>query len=810
MSRTLLIECSPRRASDGAVQTLRLVYNARQRGDFLGAQWHPVVLQPPVFDVSLGFDGEAFGARPTPQVGELAFALAGGAAGAAALVWKGAAVTVRQALWPAGAADAADGDFTTVWTGEAEELAANAGEARVRLLDAGKVLREPLIKLKWGSTGDALLDSADAKKDRAADDVVPMAWGQCFSVPGTLVDRLNNIWLFSGRPASSVAAFYDGGAAFTLGTARASLAALQGNVPARGAVDYCLDAAGKLLARPWDQPVYPFTADATFGATAAADIAAAMVAARTSLSFRAGAVAAFNTAQGAACGIYVADERTIGAALDQLFSGLGAWWKLRADGTIDLRQWGFATPALTVAAAKRGAPERLRLLPPTGRRAIGFARNNRVHQESEIAQILLSDRLSYADGTPIEDLRPGEAGATLGDNLQLNSRLETDLTGYNPAGFSMARVQGINGPPQPWVLQTTAGSSGGGEFQFPESPVAGGQPVSTSIWVMRTAALTTFQLAANQFNALTGAGIGPVGGTISIVPSAPNVWQKFTVPTASLLTEAGSMKLTLQNMTGNAGTVQVASGRIGYTVAGADPTAQQPIVSQLDPASGLALPGFQPATGGVFDRLAATGLARNGDAVSFPSALPYPPRIQLFYGGAAATAGQNIAVRAEAISASGFTLRAVSQSVTLGALINDTGATAGGGGEPDFIINRSNGSAVWNNNFDFGFTLDPGPSPPPFASGATVAFYVRQGGAWVEAARSVGLIAEEAQFYSKSISAGAVDFGGGSEFGVSLISAGSPPVSLAFNRVIYRLATVTETDLTPSASAEPIAWAAYT
>ena len=66
---------------------------------------------------------------------------------------------------------------------------------------------------------------------------------------------------------------WHGDAAFTMGVARASLAALRANVPAAGAVDYCLDAGGLMLARPWTTPVYPFTADMIVGDPKAANIA---------------------------------------------------------------------------------------------------------------------------------------------------------------------------------------------------------------------------------------------------------------------------------------------------------------------------------------------------------------------------------------------------------------------------------------------------------------------------------------------------------------------------------------------------------
>jgi hypothetical protein len=410
VSRTILIECSPRQPSDGAVVPVRLVFNAVSRANFLGVQWHPAVVSVPAFEASLGFDGRQFGAAPSPQIGDLVFALTVGTRFAASLVWTNAAITIRAGDWTAAGGDPADGALATIWTGQAEDIATGGAQARVRLLDNGQALRVPALAAKFGSTGDALLDGADALKDRSAETRVPRAWGKLLSIPSLLVDRANNIWLFAGNAATSVQAFYDGGAAFTLGVARASLAALQANAPAAGTVDYCLDAGGKFLARPWTPPIYPFTAAATFGTTTAASIASAIVTGRTAVTFTSGTVTAFNALQGAECGLYLDDDTSVAAALDRLFSGLGAWWRLSSAGTITLGRWAWGTPALTIPAHRRHAPERLRVLAPTRRRSLGYARNDRVHSEAEIARIITD--AAYSDGTSIDSLRPATVGAT--------------------------------------------------------------------------------------------------------------------------------------------------------------------------------------------------------------------------------------------------------------------------------------------------------------------------------------------------------------------------------------------------------------
>lgn len=409
MSRTTLIEIQPRRP-DGTVETLRLVDRSPRAAAYLGQQWLPIITELPGFEMSVGFDGQRFGALPAPQIGALSFALAPEIRAAASWVWRDAPVTIRQAPWPIDGSNPADGAFQTLWVGAGKDGSAAAGVLRVELIDRGQALRVPVAPLKFGTSGIALIDAAAAARDRAAGLPVPVAFGRCLTLPGLLVDRANNIWLFAAQPASSVQAFYDGGLAFTLGSPRANLAALQGTAPAAGnVVDWCLDASGLFLARPGDRPTYPFTADATFGATDLGSVAAAIVGGR--LPFRAGVGDALSALGLGACGLYIDDEADVGQALDRLLAGLGIFWKVRADGTIDAKRLGWGSPVTSFAAHQRHAPSRLRTVLPAGRRQLGYAANNRLHGEGEIARILLADSLAYADGTPVEALKPAAAGA---------------------------------------------------------------------------------------------------------------------------------------------------------------------------------------------------------------------------------------------------------------------------------------------------------------------------------------------------------------------------------------------------------------
>lgn len=807
MSRTLLFELGPRRPADGVVVPLRLCFKARGAADFLGVQWEPAVETPPSFGTAIGFDGRGFGASPSPQVGELVFALSDRTRAAAGLVWKDAAVTIRSAPWPIAGGNPASGDFAVIWTGRAEGCAVAQGLARVTLIDGGQALRVPVAPARFGSSGVALLDAADATRDRPAGTVVPLAWGRVLSIPGLLVDRLNGIWLFSGRPATSSEGFFDGGAAFAPGVARASLAALQANVPAPGEVDYCLDAGGLFLARPWDRPTYPFTAAATFGATRAADIAAAIVASRTVLPFKAGAVAAFNALQGAACGIYIDDDTTIAGALDRIFAGLGAFWKLTAAGAIDVRRLAWGTPAMVVPAHRRGAPERRAIVLPTGRRSIGFARNDKVHSEGEIAAIVLASDLAYNDGTLMEALKPAQAGA---DVTGLNTAADTArVAGVLAATLTADAATAKAGAASALSQISTIASDG--VFDRTEKPAVKQQ------YDAIIAEQATIDARAVSFGITTAKSTydAAIAALTSYLTGLSVTW--FDPATDIAITRATfngrfndvyfARQLLLDTIAAVAATraTWVGVDGLGRPDDFADVTAAQPIVSNLSPTTGNALASFVASDGNPFARIVASGDARDGDAVVFVPSLPAVPQMIFFYGGNAAVAGQNISVRADGLSQSGFTMFAKSQGVTAGSTVVASGASPGGTGEPTLVIDRSSASGAFDGRYIYRIQVAVGEAAPGEPGTIELGLYARKSGSWVQVGTAYR---STSGTFDIAVTPGAVDFGSGAEFGVSrLARTGSGTALVSFIRVSYSTATVTETSLTP-ATASPIRWEA--
>lgn len=238
---------------------------------------------------------------------------------------------------------------------------------------------------------------------------------------------------------------------------------------------------------------------------------------------------------------------------------------------------------------------------------------------------------------------------------------------------------------------------------------------------------------------------------------------------------------------------------------GADVTVDQPVVSRLSAASGQALPSFVSNTGNPFAQLVASGDARDGDVVNFPSTLPGVPRVFFLPGGKSVTA-DNIRISADGLSASGFTMVARSQTVTAGSTITDSVSSAGGVGEPARVINRSSGSVPFDGRFTYRFSVTVGAVAFGEPGNAEVALFARIGGAWAEVGRESF---NATGTYNRSVTPGAVDFGTGAEFGVSLVSSDGAGTALTgFTQVQYTPGTVVEASLTP-ANAGPIPWQAF-
>lgn len=226
-------------------------------------------------------------------------------------------------------------------------------------------------------------------------------------------------------------------------------------------------------------------------------------------------------------------------------------------------------------------------------------------------------------------------------------------------------------------------------------------------------------------------------------------------------------------------------------------------ISRLDESTGRGANNFQSSTGFPYSEFVETGEAFNGDTVNFSTTFDRVPKIIFTVGGNGPTAGSNVVIAAEGLSVSGFTMRAVEQAVTPGSTITDTGASAGGGGQPDLVINRTDSGIPFDGRFKFEYTVIVGALGPGEPGSISVGIFVKSGGLWLQVASQRH--ASDGT-YNVSVSPTTVDFGAGAEFGISLLSAEGTGTSIdSFDSVAYRLGSVVETSLTP-AGASPIQW----
>ena len=230
------------------------------------------------------------------------------------------------------------------------------------------------------------------------------------------------------------------------------------------------------------------------------------------------------------------------------------------------------------------------------------------------------------------------------------------------------------------------------------------------------------------------------------------------------------------------------------------------VVSKLDPLTGNASDEFLSADAYAFGQIVENGTARDGDTVTFATTLPRPPRIVFLPGGEGVTAGENIRIKSDGLTTTGFSMVAKSQVVTAGSTITDASPSAGGAGDPDSVIDRTNSGNPFDGVYTYRISanivaIDPYGTPDPLY----VTYYAKISSAWVEVASQVIAIpGGGSNFYNLEITPGTVDFGAGEEFGVSFYAPQGSSTG-SFVSVAYTLGTVVETVLTPSGSSS-IPW----
>lgn len=408
----ILVEASPRRASDGVAQTVRLAGSGAALPYYYdGQHWRAGILGLPTFITSLDYSGTDLGTGGVPTATEVTWAPSSNAdlAELAALVWFDAPVTVR--IGPEGALP------PVVVAGKVLDAKPVEGRLKIALSDPAAALKKPLLTARFAGTGG--LEGPAEWEGK----IKRRAWGRVWNQKGEPIDKANNIYCFAdpSRPLQEFSTVRDKGApaaALTFlawaGSAAATLAALQAAVAPLGGGVVCPSIA---CVKWWTEPAGDLNADikGEIGAgyvETAASIAAQLVAAIGGPAFVAGTVAGADVARAAPVGWTANDDNTtVAAMLDELLRGNSLLWLLDPTGQIVIRQWAWEA---SVASAVSEDVSRKASYRPLVTRKLGYRRNESPMDRGAIAAIVFATDVAYLDGVSAEDLKPAEAGATLG------------------------------------------------------------------------------------------------------------------------------------------------------------------------------------------------------------------------------------------------------------------------------------------------------------------------------------------------------------------------------------------------------------
>lgn len=408
----ILIEAQPRRAADGVAETVRLAGGGAVVPYVYGGlnDWRAGVAGLPKVIASLEFVGGEFPSGSVPAAAEVVWSPSSRTdlAELAGFVWFDAPITVRvgqegQALPP------------VAMSGAVLAATSTKGQLSIALADPATALKKPLLTTRYAGTGG--LEGPvewDGKIKRRI-------WGRVWNLQGEPIDKANNIYCFAdpARALQAVVSVRDkGAAAATLnllawqGSAAATLTALQAAVAPQGGGVACPSIA---CVKWWTQPAGDLCADlkGEVGAgyvETTAEIVQRLVEAIGGPAFSVGTIAAAQAARPAAVGWVASDDSTtVANMLDELLAQSSLLWLLEDAGTITLRPWAWGA---SVASAISQDVSRKEVLRPVATRKLGYRRNELTMQRGDLAGIVLASDVAFQDGTPVEDLKPGDGGAT--------------------------------------------------------------------------------------------------------------------------------------------------------------------------------------------------------------------------------------------------------------------------------------------------------------------------------------------------------------------------------------------------------------
>jgi hypothetical protein len=409
MSKLFLIYARPRDPATLAQVNVRLAGGGAAKPYHRGGlDFRAGVIAGPRFSAELGFDDRGWTGGTAPTTAGIVFAPADPALTdqLAGYYWRSAGIEID--------AGPEDGSLTRQLTGVVADSSIQNGQMVLTIADLSAGLDKPVAGGVFAGTGG--IEGGTSAKGRRK----RRSFGRVFNVEGKLLDQAYSIWEF-GDPARPLQAFVnvrDKGRAGSMnvlawaGSIDATLTALRAaSVPQGGAVV----APSIACARWWTDPAGPLTADllgeADAGSTAATIAAALLTSASGPALANAAAVAALRPAP---VGLHISGEESTAEALDRLFLGLGCAWIVDPSGTVVVRPFSFDSPVEQLAGV---FIERRSSLPPVAKRKMGWRKNERVHQDSEVSIAA--------------DLGTLEAVA-IGVNQVINSEFRAGLTGFVP------------------------------------------------------------------------------------------------------------------------------------------------------------------------------------------------------------------------------------------------------------------------------------------------------------------------------------------------------------------------------------------
>jgi hypothetical protein len=435
MGQVVLLQASPSNPATGAAVQVRLAGGGSlpYAGSLGFTDWRSGLKGLPRFTTELGFDetGWTGGALPQTAVVEFQGTDTGLMSNLAGLYWKGSRVVVSSGDDTFGPPPS----WQIEMTGTIADASIVDGVLQITMSDLSGDLAKPIVPDTFAGTGGV------EGGDDAIGRIKRRSWGRVFNIEGRLIDGANNVYEFGdpARPLQSFDMLKDKGRAGPMtvlawqGSIAATFQALQTATATRGGG---VVAPSIAMVKWWTVPAGPITADMrgeTLNgyAETPTDITARIVATRSTVN----PVLALYASRNYPAGIHCDDaSETVAQVLDRLLLGVSLVWALSPAGQISISEWTWTGPVETLVSQE---VSRQTVFAPLLARKLGYQKNQRQQDDSEIAAVLSEDG-TYPDGTPYDAVQPAEAGADVTGN---HTSANTDAVGYKTSFELLGDIQ---------------------------------------------------------------------------------------------------------------------------------------------------------------------------------------------------------------------------------------------------------------------------------------------------------------------------------------------------------------------------------